>query len=313
MDEPLRALCHELGFFTRSHARNAGYDDRAITREVKARRWYRVRRGYYTFPDLWQAATGVERHLVRCRCVLDSLGENVALSHASGCVALDVDLWGIDLTRVHVTRLDGGAGRIEGDVVHHEGFVSDGEVLEVNGLRVLPAQRCVLEAGSLASAEAALVLLNSALHRRLCSIDDIGDQFDLMAHWPRMRHLHVPVRMCTDKAESVGESRGLWLFFKQHLPAPILQLEVYDGRRLLGRTDWAWPKLRGLGEFDGKVKYGRLLAPGQEPGEVVFEEKRREDLLREATGAWMIRIIWADLSQPERTAQRLRRLIAAAS
>jgi hypothetical protein len=241
------------------------------------------------------------------------MGKNVALSHASGCVAHGVDIWRVDLTRVHVTRLDGGAGRIEGDVVHHEGFVTDDEVLDVDGLRVLPPQRCVLEAGSLASSEAALVLLNSSLHRGMCSLDDIGNQFDLMAHWPRMRHLHVPVRMCTEKAESVGESRGLWLFFTEHLPAPELQFKVYDGLRLLGRTDWAWRRLRGLGEFDGKMKYGRLLEPGRDPGEFVFEEKRREDLLREATGYWMIRLVWSDLDQPARTAQRLRRLIAAAS
>ena len=39
-----------------------------------------------------------------------------------------------------------------------------------------------------------------------------------------------------------------------------------------------------FGEFDGRVKYGRLLKPGQDPGEVVFAEKRREDLIRGVTG-----------------------------
>jgi hypothetical protein len=258
MDDPLRVICRDLGFFTRAHAREAGYDDRAITREARARRWLRIRRGYYTFPDIWAAASDEERHLMRCQAVLDSLGDNVALSHVSGCLAQGIDIWGVPLDRVHVTRLDGGAGRIEADVVHHEGFVSDDEVGEVDGMRVLAPQRCALEAGSLSTPESALVALNSALHRRTCTIDDIGTQFDLMAHWPRVRHLHVPVRMCTDKSESVGESRGLWLFWIERIPAPVLQFEVFEGTRLVGRTDWAWPKARGLGEFDGKVKYGRL-------------------------------------------------------
>jgi hypothetical protein len=313
MEDPLRAICQELGFFTRTHAREAGYDDRAITRVYRAGRWTRIRRGYYTFPDVWLGATDEERHLIRCRAVLDSLGDDVVLSHVSGCVALEIDVWGVSLDRVHVTRLDGAAGRLEGDVVHHEGFVSDDEVIEVRGMRVLAPSRCVLEAGSVASSESALVLLNSALHRKRCTVTDIGNQFDRMAHWPRTRHLHVPVHMATDKAESVGESRGLWLFWVEHLPAPTLQHEVHDGERFVGRTDWGWPKLRGLGEFDGKVKYGRLLRDGQDPGEVVFREKQREDDLREVTGCWMIRLVWADLDRPARTAQRLRRLIAAAS
>src|SRR3712207_8138753 len=32
--------------------------------------------------------------------------------------------------------------------------------------------------------------------------------------------------------------------------------------------------------FRSKVKYGRLLKPGQDPGDAVFEEKRREDAMR---------------------------------
>ena len=313
MDDPLRAICHDLGFFTRAHAREAGYDDRGITREARSGRWFRIRRGYYTFSDIWAGSTPEQRHLMRCRAVLDSLGDNVALSHTSGCLAHGVDVWGLQLDHVHVTRLDGGAGRIEGDVVHHEGFVADHEIGLLGGMRVLAPARCVLEAGTLGSPESALVSLNSALHRGRCSQTDVGVQFDLMAHWPRVRHLHVPVRMCTDKAESVGESRGLWLFWTQHLPAPVLQFEVRDRGRLVGRTDYAWPKLRGLGEFDGKVKYGRDLAAGQEPGEVVFREKQREDQLREVSGAWMIRLVWDDLSAPAQTAQRLRRLMSTAS
>ncbi|NYE37763.1 hypothetical protein F4692_002896 [Nocardioides cavernae] len=313
MDDPLRAISAELGFFTRAHAREAGYDDRVIAREARAGRWLRIRRGYYTFPDTWSAASAEERHLLVCRTVLDSLGGKVALSHTSGCLAHQVDVWGIPLDRIHVTRLDGGAGRIEAGVVHHEGLVLDHEVGVVDGMRVLAPQRCVLEAGSLGRPESALVLLNSALHRRRCSIDDIGDQFDTMAHWPRVRHLHVPVHMATDQAESVGESRGLWLFFVEHLPAPTLQHEVVVAGRLVGRTDWAWLKHNGLGEFDGKVKYGRLLEPGQDAGEVVFQEKRREDQLREATDAWMVRLVWSDLDRPSQTAARIRAKLARAS
>lgn len=304
------AVSLQAGFFTRDQARRAGYDDRAVARQFRSGAWHRIRRGYYTFPVLWAAADDVQRHLITCRCVLDSMGDAVALSHISGCLAHGVEVWGISLDQVHVTRLDGGAGRSEAGVVHHEGLVTLDEVVEVDGMRVLPAARCVLEGGSAATSEQALVLLNSALHKSIASMDAIGTQFDRMAHWKFTQHLHVPVRMCSDKSESVGESRSLWLFWTQHIPAPDQQAAVYDEHKnLLGHADFAWAKYGGLGEFDGKVKYGRLLAPGQSPGDAVFREKVREDRLREATGAWMFRLIWADLSSPALTAQRLRRLM----
>lgn len=75
----------------------------------------------------------------------------------------------------------------------------------------------------------------------------------------------------------------------------------------MGVTDFAWPEHRLLGEFDGKVKYGRLLLPGEEPGDAVFREKEREDLLRLLTGWSMIRFTWVDLHHAERTAAAVRR------
>jgi len=87
---------------------------------------------------------------------------------------------------------------------------------------------------------------------------------------------------------------------------PELQYPVYDQRgRLLGLSDFAWPKFGVLGEFDGRVKYDQLRRPGESPEDVVFREKQREDRMREATGWLMIRIVWADLQAPEQLAQRV--------
>ena len=119
--DPLRFICEQDGFFTRAMARDVGYDDKAVDSMIRSGVWHRFRRAYYSFADLWSTLDDVERHRVRSRAVLHSLGEAVALSHVSGAVAHGIDIWGVDLARVHVTRLDGGAGRVEGDVVHHVG------------------------------------------------------------------------------------------------------------------------------------------------------------------------------------------------
>jgi len=42
----------------------------------------------------------------------------------------------------------------------------------------------------------------------------------------------------------------------------------------------------------------------------VFREKKREDLIRAVTGWRCIRITWIDLEHPERTAARIRAVLA---
>lgn len=305
--EPLRILVATRGFFTRAEARELGYGDRAVSAAMRSRSWHRIRRGYYTFTDEWAGLDPVGRHRVLSRAVAHSLGDAVALSHVSGLVTHGVDLWGVDLRRVHVTRLDGGPGRIEGDVVHHEGRCIADDVVERDGVAVLRATRCAIETASRTSNEVALVLFDGLLRIGLADADALFGQFTLMEHWPYTQHLHVPVRMADARSRSVGESRGRWLFRSAGLPTPALQYEVRNvSGELIGTTDWAWLGEGVLGEFDGWMKYGRLLKPGQDPGDVVFQEKVREDRLREATGMGMVRLVWSDYQTPETTARRLR-------
>lgn len=308
--DPLRFLVDQHGFFSRHEAADLGYDDRAVARAVRNGAWFRIRRGAYTFTEIWQGLDAVGRHQVRSAAVMRSLGPKVALSHVSGALRHGVDVWGVDLQRVHVTRLDGAAGRIEGDVVHHEGLSLPGELREVGGARVLPVERCVLEAGSRAGGEAALVLFNSMLCKQLASIEELQAMHAILQHWPFMRRVQVPLRLADPGAQSVGESRGLWLFWVHHVPRPVTQYEVRatDGE-LIGITDWAWPEHNGLGEFDGRLKYGRALRPGQDPGAVVFAEKQREDRIREVTGMNMVRLVWSDLERPNMTAARVQKML----
>ena len=70
--------------------------------------------------------------------------------------------------------------------------------------------------------------------------------------------------------------------------------------------DVAWEADRVVGEFDGRMKYGRLLRPGQDPGEAVFEEKRREDAIRDE-GWDVVRWTWPDLKDAQRLGERVQR------
>jgi hypothetical protein len=58
-----------------------------------------------------------------------------------------------------------------------------------------------------------------------------------------------------------------------------------------------------------RSKYGRLLKPGQSIEDVLFEEKRREEALRDL-GWQIVRWLWADLYRPGVIRDRVLRAFA---
>jgi hypothetical protein len=305
--DPLRVLNEQHGFFTRAEALEHGYDDHAIQRALRARSWQRIRVGAYTFADLWPDSA--ERLLsLRGRAVFRKLGPAVALSHTSAALEHQLRLWDADLSKVHVTRLDGGSGRSESGVEHHEGLTLATDLVERNGLLLTAAARAAIEAASLVRRDAGLGILDSAVQLGICSNDDLTHTYGLLEHWPHLQGVGPLVRMADGGAQSVGESRSRYLFFCHGLPAPQTQFKVEDEHGVVvAATDFGWPEHRAVGEFDGRVKYGRLLLPGQDPGDVVFAEKKREDMIRDLLPGWsVIRLTWSDLSVPARTAERVR-------
>jgi hypothetical protein len=273
----------------------------------------RLRPGTYTFTDSWNPDEQ-QRHLVLARAVAAKLGPSVALSHTTAAIAHGLTVWGADLSHVHVTRLDGGAGRTESGVVHHEGFTVPEDLRTLGGILVTHPARAAIETASLLQPDAGLGVLDSALYLGLTDRVELDATFALHASWPRMQSVRLLVRMADGGAQSVGESRSRYLCYAHHLPAPVLQFEVYDASgRLLGITDLAWPGHHLLGEFDGRAKYGRYLRPGELAGDAVFREKRREDAICEQLGWRMIRLVWADLSRPGETAARISRMLQSAA
>jgi hypothetical protein len=312
MDDPLRVIARTDGVFLRREALEAGYDDKGIARMLRAKVWHRVRHGAYCFGDVWATSTREERHLVLARAVLRTTPGPVALSHTTALLVHGIAVWGADLTRVHVTRLDKGAGRIERDVEHHVGLLLESEVTHVGGLPVVVPARAVIEAATSLTLESALVSADSALNRRRCTPDDLHRTFRGMNHWPGSQHIHVVLHHMDGRAESPGETRACFLFWRQGLPRPDLQFPVYDGARLVAVTDFVWHDRKTFGEFDGAVKYGRLLREGEDPGDAVFREKVREDLVRDLTGYGCGRLTWPDLDRPHQTAARFARTLGLA-
>jgi hypothetical protein len=309
MDDYFLAIEAQQGFIARADVLSCGFDDRFIRRQLSGKAWTKVRKGAYCFTSTWQTLDDVERHRRLARAVLHSHGDAVVLSKVSGLLMRpSCDVWNIDLSRVHVTRRDGRSGSIERDVIHHEGALGDDDIEIVDGLLVMNEARCVVETIATAGVEPGLVVADASLHAGRVDTKRLEETLASLRPWRGSRTIDLVLRLADKRAESVGESRSRFLYWSQGLPRPELQFHVVDrDGRLLGITDLAWPEHQLLFEFDGRVKYGRLLEPGEHPGDAVFKEKLREDALRRATGWAMERATWRDLSHPVETARRTRR------
>lgn len=295
-----------FGAFSTDQARSCGYSDDAIRWMLRTRQWHRLRRGAYidraTFDDLDRLG----RHRALIGAVSLSYADRVAVSHVSAAVLHGFAVWEQDLSRVHLTRLDDGAPRIERDVHHHAGEVPAGHViLRDDGLLVSSPHRTLLEVATTSPLEQALVTADAALHSGLVRYAELRELVDACRSWPGARDAGAVVSLADGRAESVGETRTRLAMRDAGLPTPELQVEVYDRfGELVGRVDFLFPEQNTVVEFDGKVKYDGTY--GEVSAKILYEEKLREDRLREL-GYEVVRVTWADLDNPARIAALVRR------
>ncbi|MCD4525827.1 type IV toxin-antitoxin system AbiEi family antitoxin domain-containing protein [Nocardioides sp. cx-173] len=285
-----------------------GLDDRAIARLVKREGLVKVRVGTYAPDTVWTSCDQESRYVLRGHAVLGVARTPVVLSHTSALAEWDVPLWGFDLSTVHTTRTDGLSGRRGRDINQHEGRLGPGDLRVVNNVPVMTPARAVLESATLASTEAALCAANDVLHRRLATAEQLHTQYVGMENWPGSIGIELVLRLSDARIETVGESRTFWCCYQQGLPCPVPQYEIRDEwGRVVWRVDFAWPELGVFVEFDGWVKYEKLLKPGERTSDVVIRERDREREICRLTGWRCIRVTWSELADPARLAARIRR------
>ena len=221
MDDYYAAVELRQGFIARADVLAVGDDDRFIRRQLAARRWTRIRNGAYCSTATWAALDPVERHRRLAGAVLRAHGDGVVLSKVSGLLMRPgTDVWGIDLSRVHVTRRDGRSGSVERDVVHHEGPVSDDDIEEIDGLLVLKEARSWSRPWPPSGVEPGLVVADAALRAARVTREELVDLRERTKRWRGSRTADLVLRLAEPKAESVGESRSRFLYWSQGFPRP---------------------------------------------------------------------------------------------
>lgn len=295
---------------TRRELLDAGYTDPQIRARVRAGELHRVRHGSYVDRPFWESLSATDKHRVLIRAVLKRAHPAAVVSHISAAVERGAPAWRMSLDEVHLTRTDGKAGRREAGVVHHRGHMPEDHVDDVNGLSLSVPARCAVEVTTMATVESALVTVNGMLHAAMLSADQLAAMALSLKHWPDSLNTALVMRLCDARIESVGETRFDFLCWSQHLPRPTPQVRISDEHgQVVARVDFAWPDRGVFVEFDGREKY-RRRRENESLEAFLMREKQREERICQLTGWICIRIGWADLEHPERTASRIRRILA---
>jgi hypothetical protein len=314
MNPQLRAVAsRQGGVFTRAQAISCGCSERELRTRTGARGdWVVVRRGAYVERSIWEALDADGRYRLEVRAVMLNTQAPAVPTHSSAAVFLGFPMRPHWRRLVHVTRPDVTGGRVEAGVSHHRSLLTADDCVLVEGLVVSAPSRTAVDIGREFGFEDGVVAADAAL-RGGASRGELEGQVARMRCWPRITGARAAVDAADAGAESIGESLTRVLIEELGMGSPETQVELSDGSRK-ARVDLRLR--RHLIEFDGKVKYVGRADGGfaDRPVEqVVWEEKRREDWLRECDGGYGVsRVVWAELFGPARevTKRRLAREIA---
>lgn len=295
------------GLVLRPRMLAAGYSDDELRRMRSAGRLVPLRPGAYAGADDERLSTPESRHLLAVLAALPQLGPGAVVSHASAAVLHGLPLWATPLDRVHVTRNRRSGGRRSRYLHLHAAALDVDEVEVVGDVLVTSVARTIVDLARELPFEPALVPADAALHRELVTAIELQDAVERASNRRGNTAARRVVALADGGGQSPGETRSRVALMRAGVPVPRLQRAVHSRHgSLIGVVDFDWDAHATVGEFDGQVKYGRVLRPGQDPGEVVFDEKVREDALRDE-GRKVVRWIWADLQRFAVVVERLER------
>jgi very-short-patch-repair endonuclease len=167
-----RIAARQHGVITARQLYDAGVDDRAVSRRVKAGRLHRVHRSVYAVGHARLTFEG------RCMAAVLALGERAVVSHRSAAA-----LWGMlnpHSGPIEVTVAgNGGRRNRRGIKVHRSSTFSADFRIVRNGIAVTKAKRTLRDLHRSVSADTYRSAVRRALDRRLITSDDLRDEDEL--------------------------------------------------------------------------------------------------------------------------------------
>lgn len=290
---------------SRSDALARGISDTELQRYCRTNSWRRLCPGKFVSRAEFDDLCPMDKHRVVAEAVLgSSTADDTILSHTSAAVFHGLTVEASDLRRVHVTRNRIGGGRSNGVRVVHAAAYSESEVTSVDGVRVTSLARTVADIARSLAFDKAVCIADLAARINKLVPAEVTAVLDSCPNHPRNRQARRVAAFMDGRSESVGESRCRIVLHELGY-TPLLQVVLADADGVFARVDFYLAEIHTVLEFDGRIKYGRLVPAGQTPSDVAWKEKVREDRIRSG-GAQVVRITWDDLKQPERIGRLIR-------
>lgn len=301
------AADRQWGLFTAVDARRAGYGHDEIRSLCTTGTWVRLRRGVYTTAERL-ASLGGRRHGLDCLATLLFLDRpGTVISHGSAARLLGVAVRaGLDPTVRLTDPTQWRSGR---------GFrmacapLDASEVLHRGAFRLTSAARTLIDCAREWPLEDAVVAMDSALLAGRTTSRELSEVASAQQSWRGAPRARRAIALADGRAESPLETRGRLRIVGSGFPKPELQVEIRAGGRLVAVVDAWFDEAAVAVEFDGRVKYTHPWR-GRSPGQVLWDEKRREDQLR-ALDIAVVRVTDSDLGDDwPRVAAPLRQLLS---
>lgn len=303
LHDELAAAAHAHGgYLLTRHLLRLGFSQRRISSLTRAGVLVRPRHGTYVPRGLWELSDRFARHAILTRSVLERADGDAVATHQSAAAVLGLDLWGVDLSRIHLARTDRRTGRHIAGVVWHEPLLAEADVSDASGVRTVTPALAALQVASLSGIEQGVVTLSAVLRSGGLSDGELDDHVGRFRSWAGADGVRHAANLADGRLETVGEARSFVMFWRHGIDLPDLQVVIIDAHgRAIGRVDFEWTLDRHVGEFDGLIKYGRLNPFSSDPGLNLVLEKTREDDVRD-TRRGCSRWGWVDLAPPRQAA-----------
>ena len=277
-----------MGVHTTNDWRDAGKSRSELDRALRTGQVTRLRRGVVAETD---GATAWAVHRMKLEAAAPFLGPETCFGHESAAVLHQLPLLAKRLDQVVAVRGGGGHGEITPTLHTRRTQLPGCDATVVDGFPVTSLERTTADLIRRLPFPEAVMVADAALRAG-------ADPNGLIARTLGGRGCRMAASVLAfadARAESAGESLSRVRLHRAGLDPDDLQAKLYnaDGE-FLGRVDFWWEEAGLAGEFDGMVKYGKLLRPGQSAEEVILAEKRREQLLL-AAGFPTVRWTWPDL------------------
>lgn len=256
-----------------------------------------LRVGALVDTDAWTQAFSEERQRLRAIAVAELAPGEIVFARQTAAAFHGIVVFAPDGV-VHTIPRGQHPPKSHRDVIRHDVALPESDIDVVDGLLITTLDRTVFDLIRTARPEDGLAAFDSAIRKVAWdpdarSLDGAAAAafVELVALRIRaasgargIRQAREIIELTDGECASAGESRSRWRMYELRMPRPVLQLPIMTDLGM-AYLDFAWPRLRRFGEFDGDVKFlDPEMTLGRTPEEVVLDQQLRRSAIERATG-----------------------------